>query len=87
MSCASIRGSNVDRNIDTIEYPERKFKAIAIPEIPFKYSAFPYIDTREVSIRPPVLSQNITVTVPAYDMRYTFGCTNCVRNRNIIIAP
>lgn len=87
MACPSYSQSDIDRNINTIDYPKQTFNAVIIPEVPFKMNPFPYIDTRQVRIRNPLLTQNVTIEVPNYTMRYSMGCTNCIRNSNLIFAP
>ena len=87
MACPSNSASDVMRNINTIDYPKQVINASIIPEVPFKMNPFPYVDTRQVRIRNPLLTQNINVEVPSYTMRYSMGCTNCIRNSNLIFAP
>ena len=87
MSCPAIKISNTDRNIDEVKYLAQRYGVVLTPNLPISSSSFPYVDTRQVRIMPPIVRQPTIIDVPEYNMRYTYGCTNCIRNRNVIFSP
>jgi hypothetical protein len=88
MSCPNNSRSNNLRNVDEVTYPLKTHVGYYMPTFPITRSGFPYIDTRQVRITPqPVIQPAIITDEPEYKMRYSFGCTNCIRNRNVIFSP
>jgi hypothetical protein len=88
MSCPNNSRSNSLRNIDEVTYELKVQPGYYMPNLPITRSGFPYIDTRQVRIIPPPALQPSEITdQPAYQMRYSFGCTNCIRNRNVLFSP
>jgi len=87
MSCPAIGASNTDRNVDTVNYPKEIFRGVWAPNFPITHSAFPYVDPREARIMPPQVIQPYEVEKPQFNMRYSYGCTNCIRNRIVIFSP
>ena len=87
MSCPNNSVSNLTRNIINVNYPQQDYVVRYDLNMPVTHSAFPYIDTRQVRIRAPDPQQYTVSSIPERDMRYSFGCTNCIRNKNVIFSP
>lgn len=88
MSCPNNSISNNLRNIDQVIYEKKSHPGYYIQTLPITRSGFPYVDTRQVRITPPpVLQPAIITDQPEYEMKYSFACTNCIRNRNVIFSP
>ena len=85
--CPAVSVSNIERNIDKAIYEKRTCQGITELNLPITNSAFPYIDPRAVRITPLPPTQPFQYEIPQHEMRWSFGCTNCIRNRNVIFSP
>ncbi len=87
MSCFSNSAYSTIRNLDKVTYPQEKYTVTYQPTFPITQSAFPRVDDRRVRIMPLPVQQIVEVTNPEYKMNYGYGCSTCIRNRNVILSP
>lgn len=87
MSCFNSSAYTTVRNLDKVTYPEEKYDVVYQLNLPITQSAFPAIDDRRVRIMPLPVQQTIEVINPEFKINYGYGCTTCIRNRNVILSP
>lgn len=87
MSCPNNSVTNNLRNIGTAEYKGEKYRLFLVPNQPFVTRPYLSIDPRQVRITPDPLATVDCVNNPDRIMRFSYGCTDCIRNEKVIFSP
>lgn len=87
MSCKSCSQFDTERNIDLVTHKGVKTNFWYFPNLPITTQNLPTIRTRQVALKDYPVAQVGFINNQDRDMRYSFGCTNCIRNRTVIFSP
>ncbi len=88
MSCPNNSVSNTRRNIVNANTPSQTIRpVIYIPQQPIWTQTLPRIDPRNVRLIPGPITEVGCVNIPERNMLYSYGCTDCIRNTNVIFSP
>jgi len=87
MSCPNNSVTNNLRNVGTAEYKGTKYPVFLVPNQPIVTRPYLSIDPRQVRIIPDPLANIGCVKVEDRIMRYSYGCTDCIRNEKVIFSP
>lgn len=87
MSCANNSVTNNLRNIGSADYKAENYKVFLVPNQPFITRPYLSIDPRQVRIIPDKVADIGYVNNPQRSMRFSYGCTDCIRNEKVIFSP
>lgn len=88
MSCPNNSESNTKRNIVQASNESVTYKPyVYVPNTPVWTRQFPKIDPRNVRLQPDEIVAVGCLNVPKWDMKYSYGCINCIKNDKVIFSP